>query len=65
MHIPTGSWVVVSRKCNDTRSKGNIVTGLISRKAAMMKAALYNSNSPDVNYWAMPRIKYDTPYAGE
>jgi hypothetical protein len=63
MNLPSGTWCVVTRNVKDTKSKGVIIKANITEAAA--KATACYRRTENMCCWAMPRCKYDTPFAEE
>lgn len=60
MFIPQGDWIVVERRIDDTRSRGEILKGGMTERGAKAMAARWKRGGSGTvyNYWAMERKDY-------
>jgi|GEM_PF-6831789 hypothetical protein len=65
MRLTINPWIVVRRHIKDRKSKGEITHSNLSQETAERIADQNKERSLTHNYWAMPRCKYDTPFAEE
>jgi len=56
-------WIVVRRKINDRKSKGDIIRVGLHKEQAEHSAALYANNHMGYNYWAMPETSYHKSFS--